>query len=118
MTRRSPIRQESQEAWAKIRANLPRMRARLFEGLLNWGPMTDEQMIERLDLGPNSVRGRRGELVRDGLVVDTGRRGRTRAGNSATIWRARTAEEFRGWQAEQEALAAGQPVEVQGRLFP
>jgi len=56
------------------------------------GPMSDEQLVERFDgcwpssATDQSVRSRRGELVRKGLVVDTGRRSTTRYGRSCVVW--------------------------------
>jgi len=58
------------------------------------GPLSDEQLEEFfLDYWPDSatsqgIRSRRGELVRKGLVVDTGKRSTTRYGRSCVVWRA------------------------------
>ena len=59
---------------------------------LEKGPATDEQILERVRrtsarrASPQSLRSRRCELVRHGLVVDSGRRGRTEYGSSAIVW--------------------------------
>ena len=50
------------------------------------GPLTDEDISKHTDLGLNTVRPRRGELVRDGLVVAVDDQGRTRTGSKATRW--------------------------------
>lgn len=61
------------------------------------GPMTDEQLVDRFEayawlnpsvpnVTPQSIRTRRKALNVEGLVRDTGNRGRTRTGNTATIW--------------------------------
>jgi len=58
------------------------------------GALSDEQLEELfLDYWPDSatsqgIRSRRGELVRKGLVVDTGRRSTTKYGRSCVVWRA------------------------------
>ncbi len=57
-------------------------------------PATDEELIARIaDLwpehrvSPQSIRSRRAELVRRGLVVDSGTTRPTEYGSSATVWR-------------------------------
>ncbi len=49
------------------------------------GPLTDEQLVERTGIGANTVRPRRVELVRDGLVQAVGE-GRTASGKRAVTW--------------------------------
>jgi transcription initiation factor IIE alpha subunit len=49
------------------------------------GPLTDEQIVERTGIGANTVRPRRVELVREGLVQAVGE-GRTASGKRATTW--------------------------------
>ena len=61
-------------------------RARILELLTAAGPLTDEQIAERLGMEPNTVRPRRGELVRAGLVQAVDEEGRTRTGSRATRW--------------------------------
>ena len=57
------------------------------------GPLADEKLVELFkDYWPDSatdqgIRSRRGELVRKGLVVDTGERSTTRYGRSCVVWR-------------------------------
>lgn len=48
--------------------------------------LTDEEIATYAKLTGNSVRPRRGELVRDGLVVDSGERRGTWMGNPAVVW--------------------------------
>jgi hypothetical protein len=50
------------------------------------GPLTDEEIAKHTDLGLNTVRPRRGELVRAGLVQAVDEEGRTRTGSRATRW--------------------------------
>lgn len=49
---------------------------------------TDEQIIDAVNLGPNTPRPRRIELVRMGLVYDSGLTARTRSGREAVLWQA------------------------------
>ena len=51
-----------------------------------WRPSTDEEIATQLAMNPSTVRPRRIELVRRGLVVEDGTR-RTRSGRMAVIWR-------------------------------
>jgi predicted ArsR family transcriptional regulator len=50
---------------------------------------TDEWLAHRLDISLNAVRPRRWQLVKDGLVVDSGERGETLSGAAAILWRLR-----------------------------
>jgi hypothetical protein len=58
---------------------------------LRQGPAIDEELVGRVHghtrISPQSIRSRRAELVRRGLVVDSGKRRRTQYGNEATVWR-------------------------------
>ncbi len=64
----------------------------ILEALQAHGPLTDEQLCQRIavDLSkPVSVSGirtRRSELAADGRVIDTGDRQPTRAGRQAIVW--------------------------------
>jgi len=51
--------------------------------------LTDEQMQDVLKMNPSTQRPRRIELVKAGLVVDSGLTAKTSSGRLATIWRAR-----------------------------
>lgn len=53
---------------------------------LAWRPSTDEEIANELAMNPSTVRPRRIELVRIGLVVEDGTR-RTASGRMATVWR-------------------------------
>ena len=57
------------------------------------GPMTDDTLVSYFnEYNPNatatdqSIRSRRAELVRKGLVRDSGREGQSKHGNRATVW--------------------------------
>jgi hypothetical protein len=79
----------SREAAAGVQGRLVSDRAVVLEALREVGPCTDEVLVEFaqvLGLSPSGVRTRRCELVRAGLVLDTGRVGRTVSGRRAIVW--------------------------------
>lgn len=47
---------------------------------------TDEEIQTWLGMNPSTQRPRRVELVKKGLVVDSGRTRQTRSGRQATVW--------------------------------
>ena len=47
---------------------------------------TDEEIERALSISGNTVRPIRGSLVKDGLIVDSGARRLTIAGNEAIVW--------------------------------
>jgi len=49
-------------------------------------PSTDEEIANELEINPSTVRPRRIELARRGLIVEAGTR-RTASGRMATVWR-------------------------------
>ena len=50
---------------------------------------TDEQIQEFCNMNPSTQRPRRIELLKAGLIRDSGRKRRTRSGRQATVWVAR-----------------------------
>lgn len=66
-------------------ATLNAMQRRVYE-LLCRRPSTDEEIADELSMNPSTVRPRRGELARRGLIVEAGTR-RTASGRMAVIWR-------------------------------
>ena len=70
-------------------ATLNAMQRRVYE-LLCRRPSTDEEIAEELAMNPSTVRPRRGELARRGLIVESGTR-RTSSGRMAVIWKATAA---------------------------
>jgi hypothetical protein len=59
--------------------------------LRNWGPLTDEEIAVLVgpdSQSPSGLRTRRRELVDAGLVVDTGRRRKSRSGRAMIVWAA------------------------------
>jgi predicted ArsR family transcriptional regulator len=69
-------------------ATLNAMQRRVYE-LLCRRPSTDEEIADQLEMNPSTVRPRRGELARRGLIVEAGTR-RTTSGRMATIWKKST----------------------------
>ncbi|MCH9681565.1 MAG: hypothetical protein K0V04_09040 [Deltaproteobacteria bacterium] len=70
-----------------------RLPAKTFRGrvlaALREGPKTDDELCVATGLRDNSVRPRRIELVREGLVENSGHVRPTRSGNAAIVWRLR-----------------------------
>lgn len=69
---------------------------RLILQVLETGAMSDEQLVNAFDTGTrvfgyprvseSGLRSRRAELVRDGLVVDSGTRVKMASGRNAIVW--------------------------------
>lgn len=83
----------SHQAAATItRTAVTETQQRIIETLQTHGPLTDEQLCQRIaaDLSKpvsvSGVRTRRSELVTDGRVIDTGQRQQTRSGRNAIVW--------------------------------
>jgi transcription initiation factor IIE alpha subunit len=70
-------------------AALNAMQRRVYEFICR-RPSTDEEIADELSMNPSTVRPRRGELARRGLIVEAGTR-RTASGRMATIWKATAA---------------------------
>ena len=71
---------------------LTRTQALILEALRAHGPLTDEQLcqriaeVERKPVSVSGVRTRRSELVTAGRVVDSGERRQTTTGRQAIVW--------------------------------
>lgn len=80
-----------------IERKAPRMRAIVLECLRRCGAAgaTDEELQVALAdvMPPNTQRPRRGELVTQGLVYDSGTTRKTVSGHPATVWLAHPKEE-------------------------
>ena len=75
----------SRQAAASVADKAPTKRDRVLS-VLRLGPLTDEQIAARLGMRDNSVRPRRIELARDGLIVEAGT-ALTTSGRAATLWK-------------------------------
>jgi hypothetical protein len=66
-------------------ATLNAMQRRVYE-FICWRPSTDEEIAHELGMNPSTVRPRRIELARRGLLAEAGKR-RTESGRMATVWK-------------------------------
>ena len=89
-------RATSREAAILAAPNAGTDRARVLDLLRQRGPMTLEQIEDDLSLSGNTVRPRRLELEKAGLVRDSGRTARTARGRSAVLWEAVLPSSFVG----------------------
>ena len=70
-------------------AQKSKCRQAVLDTLSALGPMNDDRLVRCLAMfPPGSVIKRRGELVRDGMVSDTGKRQNTQYGRLAIVWEA------------------------------
>lgn len=85
----APAQAHSETSRAAAKEQTPSKRDndwnRILDALERLGPLTDEEIGTATGIGGNTVRPRRVELVRDGLVVAVGE-GRTRSGKRAVRW--------------------------------
>lgn len=58
----------------------------VLETFARFGPMTDEQLVSRVNLSPSGARTRRAELVALGLIEDTGRVSVGQTGRRMIVW--------------------------------
>src|SRR4029453_5530980 len=75
----------SQRAALEIETSIGRLQALVLAAITHKGG-TDEELMARTGLAPNTYRPRRRELQLKGLVRGRGIRGLTNAGRSAVIW--------------------------------
>lgn len=78
----------SKNAADSIRPHVESQRERVYAWLCAFGPASDEQMQDALDMPANTQRPRRVELLAAGRVVDSGRTVTTRSGRNAVAWKA------------------------------
>lgn len=82
-------------AGRRIRMPAKTYRAQVHEAL-RAGPKTDEEICRATGLRGSTVRPRRLELLRDGLIEDSGQVRPTRSGREAIVWRRKEADEETG----------------------
>lgn len=78
----------SHDAAHSVKDHTPTLRERVYKTMWvsgKWG-RTDEELAEILGLDLNTARPRRWELEREGKIVDSGMRRKTRSGRSAIVW--------------------------------
>lgn len=93
--REPPVARErptSVTAGQRIRIPAKTFRGQVLEAL-RAGPKTDEEICRATGLRGSSVRPRRGELVHEGLVVDSGEVRPTQSGRDAIVWRVKEPDE-------------------------
>lgn len=88
----APYQQHSDTSKAAAERILPHMskqrrRVYLYLELRGEDGATDEEVCDALKMSGSSVRPRRVELVRDGLVEDSGIRQVCESGREAVVWR-------------------------------
>ncbi len=76
---------ESRDAASQIKPSRTTLRTRVYDVLVQYGPMTDEEMQVALKMNPSTQRPRRIELWRAGKVTKVGTRA-TRSGRMAALW--------------------------------
>lgn len=76
----------SQEAARAIAPVTGTLRARVLVAIRQEGGVTDEEGMDLLEMPASTYRPRRVELVRDGLVRDSGQTRDTKSGRKAVIW--------------------------------
>ena len=100
-TEQAPTRRGMPETSYKAAAsvvNLGRTRDAILHLLRMHGPMTDEHIWARYlntkhyredypNVSPSGLRSRRSELVKLGLVCDSGQRAKTQSGRESIVWR-------------------------------
>lgn len=85
-------RPTSVSAGRRIRLPAKTFRGQVLDALRD-GPKTDEEICKATGLRGSSVRPRRGELVHEGLVEDSGQVKPTQSGRDAIVWQVTEPEE-------------------------
>lgn len=87
---RHDAKRTSREAALLMEPKLGTLRSKVLNAIRVAGKdgMTDDELVAKLGLSPNSVRPRRVELVEGGWVVDSGRCRWSFYGNDAIVWTA------------------------------
>ena len=76
----------SERAAQEIAGSVDSLRRRVMSFIQLNGPSSDEEISEALSMSPSTERPRRIELVKLGLVRDSGQQGKTRSGRACTLW--------------------------------
>lgn len=79
----------SRAAAASVKESAPTLREAVLRLLRDRGPGTDHEIAAALGIDGSTARPRRVELVRLGLVEDSGKQALTPSGRKAVIWRAK-----------------------------
>lgn len=76
----------SREAAESITEAAPTMRQRVLDAIRRFGPISDELLASELDMNPSTVRPRRIELAKAGLIAQHPEKGTTASGRRASLW--------------------------------
>ena len=68
--------------------NADATRGRILAALVRYGPMTGQEICERTGIIGDTMRPRRRELLKRGLIRQTGEKRKTKAGRDAEVWEA------------------------------
>lgn len=77
----------SQEVAEAVRDDAETLRALCMKTLAHFGPMTADEVAERLGRSVLSTRPRCSELLRQGKIIATGERRKNQSQHSACVWR-------------------------------
>lgn len=104
----------SHEAAGSVRELTDRQRA-VLTCFHVWGPMTDEQLVDRYQRSdrpaqsPSGIRTRRSELVARGDVIDTGLKEVMSTGRRAIVWESLPAPQANDWENMTGEVAPSRP---------
>ena len=76
----------SERAAQEIAGTVDTLRRRVMSFIQLNGPSSDDEIQQALNINPSTQRPRRIELVKLGLVRDSGLTGKTRSGRACTLW--------------------------------
>lgn len=84
---RGDARPTSRDAAKSMEGRTGKQRMAVLKAIEDAGALglTDEQIVDILEINPSSARPRRLELLEAGLITEAGTR-KTKSGRSATIW--------------------------------
>lgn len=88
-----PHSETSREAAEELEPKASTLRAKVLDYIRKTGRVTDEQLQEALNMNPSTQRPRRVELVKMGLICDSGTTAITRSGRRAVLWEAPSNEQ-------------------------
>jgi predicted transcriptional regulator len=80
------MRDTSLLAYKAIFGQLPSIRLKMFQAVIDCGGLTCEEMESSLGLKHQTASARLGELARAGLIRDSGKRRLTCSDNAAIVW--------------------------------
>jgi len=83
----------SERAAQEIAGSADSLRRLIYNYIAKGSPVSDEEIQDYLCMNPSTERPRRIELVKLGLVRDSGQQGKTRSGRACTLWVSCTPQE-------------------------